>query len=112
MEDSSQGDFTADVFQEATTYALVAVELTSRMLAIVAEDVRGWIADGIALQHASVNVGSADFFIGDLRQKIEDIFGRGGVPLDHPILEVKEDIYLGRLEMSFPAKSPGFAMAD
>lgn len=101
----------AEAFHEATTDAHVAVELSSHMLEIVAGDVRGWIDQGIPFQHVSVNVCSADFLAGNLRQKVEDIFGRARVPLDHLILEVKEDVYLGQCDRVIAREIAGLRKA-
>lgn len=85
----------AESFHEATSDARVADELTSRMLSIVAGDVRYWLDAGIPLRHVSVNVAPADFYTGDLLQKLEQSFGRVGAPLDCLIVEVSEDVSAG-----------------
>lgn len=82
-------------FRDATSDARVAVELTSRMLEIVARDVRHWIDLGIPFQHVGVNVSTADFYSGDLLGKLESSFGRAGVPLNHIIIEVSENVSIG-----------------
>lgn len=86
----------AGEFQEATSDVNVAADLTGRMLSIVADDVRAWLDAGIPFQHVGVNVSTADFYAGDLTHKLEQSFGRVGVPLDHLILEVNEDVSMGR----------------
>ncbi len=86
----------AGEFHEATADIKVAAELTGRMLWIVAADVRSWLDAGIPFQHVGVNVSTADFYAGDLMQKLEDSFGRTGVSLDHLVLEVNEDVSMGR----------------
>jgi diguanylate cyclase (GGDEF)-like protein len=83
-------------FKEATADAGVASELTSRMLSVVATDVRAWLDAGIPFQHVGLNVSTADFYTGNLLQKLERSFGVAGVPLGHLILEVKEDASMGR----------------
>ncbi|WP_333836104.1 putative bifunctional diguanylate cyclase/phosphodiesterase [Novosphingobium sp.] len=85
----------AAAFQEATSDARVAAEMTERMLSLVAQDVRCWLDAGIPLQHVGVNVSTADFYTGDLLGKLERSFGRLGVSLDHVIIEVKEDAPTG-----------------
>lgn len=82
-------------FRDATSDARVAVELTSRMLDVVARDVRHWIDLGIPFQHVGVNVSTADFYSGDLLSKLETSFGRVGVPLSHIIIEVSENVSIG-----------------
>jgi diguanylate cyclase (GGDEF)-like protein len=86
----------AAAFHEATSDAQVASELTGRMLSIVARDIRRWLDDGIPFQQVGVNVSTPDFHSGDLVRRVEQSFGREGVSLDHLILEVNEDVYLGR----------------
>jgi EAL domain-containing protein (putative c-di-GMP-specific phosphodiesterase class I) len=86
----------AGEFQEATSDVNVAAELTSRMLSIVADDVRAWLDAGIPFQHVGVNVSTADFYAGDLTRKLERSFGGAGVSLDCLVLEVNEDVSLGR----------------
>jgi EAL domain-containing protein (putative c-di-GMP-specific phosphodiesterase class I) len=66
------------------------------MLTIVAADVRRWLDDGIPFQQVSVNVSAADFYTGDLGQRLDQSFGRARVPLDHLIIEVNESVYVGR----------------
>lgn len=45
---------------------------------------------------AVVNVSTADFYAGDLLHKLESSFGRARIPLDHLVVEVNEDIWMGR----------------
>jgi len=86
----------AQHFQEATRDAHVAVEWTTRMLSIVAQDVRRWLDDGIPFQHVGVNVSTADFYAGNLLHKLKASFGQMGVGLHHVILEVNEDVYMSQ----------------
>ena len=85
----------ASAFQEATCDAHVAAELTNRMFSIVAADVRRWLDDGIPFRQVGVNISAADFYTGSLMGKLEETFGRAGVPLHHLFLEVKEEAYMG-----------------
>ncbi|WP_245647645.1 putative bifunctional diguanylate cyclase/phosphodiesterase [Novosphingobium lentum] len=87
---------TASDFYEATTDAHVAAELTERMLAAVAGDIRRWLDGGIPVQHVGINVSMADFYTGSVARKLQAAFGRAGVSLNHIILEVSEDVYFGR----------------
>lgn len=84
----------AAAFQEATTDAHVATELTARMMSLVAADVRGWLDLGIPFQHVGINVSSADMH-GRVDQMLDDAFSAQGVPLKHVILEVTESVYMG-----------------
>jgi diguanylate cyclase (GGDEF)-like protein len=84
----------ASAFHEATTDAHVATELTSRMMALVAADVRAWRDLGIPFQHVGINVSSADMH-GTVDGVLQSAFAAQGVPLKHVILEVTETVYLG-----------------
>jgi EAL domain-containing protein (putative c-di-GMP-specific phosphodiesterase class I) len=83
----------AHLFQEATSDASVATALTGRMLESVAQDLRGWMDDGIPVRHVGINVSAADFRSGRLMNQLDESFGRAGVPFDRLILEVSESIY-------------------
>jgi diguanylate cyclase (GGDEF)-like protein len=83
-------------FHEATCDAHVATELTNRMLFLVARDMRMWLDAGIPVQSVGVNVSTADFYAGSLRNKLFASFGAAGVALSHLVLEVSEDVYLGQ----------------
>ncbi|AYE99772.1 putative bifunctional diguanylate cyclase/phosphodiesterase [Paracoccus yeei] len=86
----------AAAFHEATTDAHVAAELTRHMVATVASDIVYWRDQGLPLQHVGLNVSTADFYTGSLARKLAEAFGRAGVPLGHLLLEVSEDVYIGR----------------
>jgi diguanylate cyclase (GGDEF)-like protein len=92
----------AAAFQEATSDARIASQLTRRMLAIVAADVRKWLDLGIPFQHAGINVSSADFHGGQLLNDLTDAFEREGVPLSHVTLEVTESVYLNQRDHVVP----------
>jgi diguanylate cyclase (GGDEF)-like protein len=94
----------ASEFQDATSDVKVAAALTGRMLSIVAKDVRGWLDAGIPFQYVGVNVSTADFYAGDLTRKLEHSFGRAGVSLDHLILEVSENVSVGRRDKVISAE--------
>jgi diguanylate cyclase (GGDEF)-like protein len=84
----------ASAFHEATTDVHVATELTSRMMSLIAADVRAWLDLGIPFQHVGINVSSADLH-GAVDRVLERTFAAEGVPLKHVILEVTETVYLG-----------------
>lgn len=91
------GEFlSASAFIEATADAHIASELTRRMLAIIAADVRSWLDKGIPFQHVGVNISSADFYSGQLYERIEAAFQCQNVPLQHVIVEVTESVYMGQ----------------
>jgi diguanylate cyclase (GGDEF)-like protein len=92
----------AAAFQEATSDARIASQLTRRMLTIVAADVRKWLDRGIPFQHVGVNVSSVDFHSGQLCNELTHAFERERVPLSHVILEVTESVYLNQRDHVVP----------
>lgn len=83
-------------FQTATADAQVATLLTTRMIALVAADLRRWLDMGVPFHHVGINVSSADLSGGTVEQVLTETFAREGVPLDHVIIEVTETVYIGR----------------
>ncbi|RYE60769.1 MAG: bifunctional diguanylate cyclase/phosphodiesterase, partial [Hyphomicrobiales bacterium] len=92
----------AGEFHAALTDPRIAYELTGKMLEQVARDMRGWLDAEINFQHVGVNVTTGDFLRGDLAERIIDIFGRAGVPLNHIVLEVNEAVFMGGSDMLVP----------
>jgi diguanylate cyclase (GGDEF)-like protein len=83
-------------FSDATSDALVASGMTELMLSRVAGDIRAWLDMGIPIQHVSVNLSAADFHRGGLNTQLTRAFQRENVSLEHLIVEITEDVYLGR----------------
>jgi EAL domain-containing protein (putative c-di-GMP-specific phosphodiesterase class I) len=83
-------------FCDATSDAHVASGITELMLSRVARDVRMWLDMGLPFQHVGVNISSADFHRGGLGEQINNAFTRENVSLDHLIVEITEDVYLGQ----------------
>ena len=83
-------------FHAATADAQVATLLTTRMMALVAADLRRWLDMGLPFQHVGINVSSADLSGGAVEQLLIAAFEREGVPLNHVIIEVTETVYMGR----------------
>lgn len=86
----------AGQFIDATSDVHTATQLTRRMMAVVARDMRAWLDQGAPFQHVSVNAASADFQNADLLRVIETAFGAENVPLKHVILEVTESVYMSQ----------------
>ncbi|WP_298090577.1 bifunctional diguanylate cyclase/phosphodiesterase [uncultured Sphingomonas sp.] len=84
----------ASAFYEATIDVHIAAALTERMIALVAADLRDWLAMGIPFQHVGINVSSADIHGGALNTILATAFEREGVSLRHVILEVTESVYM------------------
>lgn len=85
----------AAAFQDATSDARVASALTSRMLAMVSDDARRWLDEGIPLQKIGINVTTADLHGGKLLSEIQSSFGRKSIPLGYIVLEINETVYVG-----------------
>ncbi len=96
MKNASGRVLPASLFQEAFADARVSAELTKRVLTVVAGDIRFWLDLALPVRHVGVNVTSADFYTGNLHDKIDQPFGRHGISLDHLVIEVTEDAYLGQ----------------
>jgi len=86
----------AAVFQDAFSDAGVGSQLTDRMLSIVARDIRSWLDLALPVQHVGVNVTSSDFYLGNLKSRIQNAFDAFQVPLEHLIIEVTEEAYIGQ----------------
>lgn len=86
-------------FQEALSDARIASQLSQRMMAIAASDVRKWLDMGIPFQHVGINISSSDFHGGRLEQDLCSAFDSENVPLGHVILEVTESVYVRRQDM-------------
>jgi diguanylate cyclase (GGDEF)-like protein len=84
----------AAAFHEATKDARVAAKLTRVMLDKVSNDMARWSAMGLNGFHIGVNVSSADFHNGNLREVLDDTFSRPGVSKDRLVIEVTESVYL------------------
>lgn len=91
-------------FHEATKDAHIAADLTYQMLLRVAHDIRGWLDNGLPVQHVGVNLSAVDLQAGGLHQRLTGIFARVGVPLHHLILEVTESVYLGQRDHRIAAE--------
>lgn len=85
----------AQAIREATTDAHVAVALTQGMLAKLAEDIAFWQGQGLPINQVGVNVSTADFYTASLARKAEGAFCRAGISLEHLMMEVSEDVYIG-----------------
>jgi diguanylate cyclase (GGDEF)-like protein len=82
-------------FFEAFEDVSIGAQITERMIAQVAGDVRSWLDQGIPFQHVGLNVSTADFQRSDLHDRIVAAFEKQKVPLKHLILEVTESVYMG-----------------
>lgn len=87
------GLLAAAAFREATADVTVALELTQRMLEIVAHDMRHWRDRSIPVDHIGINVSLADFHGGQLDKQITAALAAHGLPLEHLLIEVTESAY-------------------
>jgi diguanylate cyclase (GGDEF)-like protein len=86
----------AAAFSDATSDAQIACSLTERMLGRIVADIRHWLDLGIAFQHVGLNVSYADVHRGKLGSQLSAAFAAAGVPLKHLIVEITENVYMGR----------------
>lgn len=84
----------AGAFQEALAEHRIAYSLTGQMLSQVADDARHWLDAGRPLKRIGLNVTTADFQAGDLRQRVMDAFSRVDVSLQHLVIEVTEMVFM------------------
>jgi diguanylate cyclase (GGDEF)-like protein len=81
-------------FHDAASDILIASELTQRMIAQVARDVRGWRDMGVFVKQVGINVTSSDFCGGKLPEQFARAFQEAGVPLANVGIEITESVYL------------------
>lgn len=92
---SPNGDIVpAATFADATSDARVAAVLTQRMLSVVCDDMRTWLAMGIDFGRVGVNVTAVDLRGGRLEEALDGIVG-GSELLSRMVLEVTENVYIG-----------------
>lgn len=86
----------AAAFSDATSDAQIACSLTERMLGCIVADIRKWLDLGIPVQHVGLNVSYADVHRGKLGRQLSAAFAAANVPLSHLIVEITENVYMGR----------------
>lgn len=86
----------AAAFSDATSDAQIACSLTERMLGCIVADIRSWLDLGIPVQHVGLNVSYADVHRGKLGGQLSAAFAAAKVPLKHLIVEITENVYMGR----------------
>ncbi|MBB1248212.1 EAL domain-containing protein [Rhizobium sp. G21] len=84
----------AAAFHEATKDARVAAKLTRVMLDKVAADMANWSGMGLNGFNVGVNVSSADFHNGNLRNGLNEAFARPGASRERLVIEITESVYL------------------
>lgn len=86
----------ANEFYEATSDAHVACALTDRMLSHIVQDIRRWLDLGVLFHHIGLNVSYADIHRGKLGARLANACAQEDVPLQHLIVEITENVYMGR----------------
>ncbi|QKV19716.1 putative bifunctional diguanylate cyclase/phosphodiesterase [Oricola thermophila] len=71
-----------------------AARLTDRMIDLTTRDFRGWLDEGLPIEHMALNLTTADFRATDLDVRLGDAFGKAGIPLKHLHLEVTETVMM------------------
>jgi EAL domain-containing protein (putative c-di-GMP-specific phosphodiesterase class I) len=74
----------------------LAADLTDRMMDGVFSDMRGWLQAGIPFGKIAINGAAADFFRGELADRILDRLCRFAIPPDRLELEVTESVFVGQ----------------
>lgn len=85
----------ASEFHEALLDPKVAHRITGRMLAAITADMANWRRAALRIPYVSLNVTSADFEKGDLVQRIAKALEKQHIPLDHLVIEVTEQVFMG-----------------
>lgn len=84
----------ASEFTEAFLDPQISYQITGRVLAQIATDIRSWLDAGISFQHVGVNITTGDFLRGDLEERIMRCLGEADVSLDRIVLEVNEAVFM------------------
>ena len=84
----------AGAFHEALADPRIAYRLTGQMMAQVAADIRTWLDAGLGVPRVGINFTTADFQVGDIRDRLAEAFGRHRVPLTHIAIEVTEGVFM------------------
>lgn len=74
----------------------LAAEISDRMIALVIQDVRRWLDDGVDFGHVAVNAAAAEFRRGCFAERLLDQLAGAGIPTRYIQLEVTETVFLGR----------------
>ncbi|TXI00577.1 MAG: EAL domain-containing protein [Rhizobium sp.] len=91
---SDGGYISAGEFFEATEDAHVASEITNRMLNKITADIRAWRDRGVHVGHVAINVTTADFQTGYLKERLLRFAEQSGIPASAVVIEVTETVYL------------------
>lgn len=92
---SDGGILSTTAVRDSATDVHVAADLTARMMAIIASDVRLWRDRGVPFGRVGVNISSADLRRGWLSGQLCGILDDAGIPLACLELEVAEGVYRG-----------------
>lgn len=85
-----------DELRAALEDVSLAVQISSRMLDGIFQDVRAWLDAGVNFGDVALNTTAADFRDGRFADSLLDRLAREGVPPSCLQIEVTEDVFLGR----------------
>lgn len=74
----------------------LAADLTDRMMDGIFADMRGWLEAGVPFGKIAINGAAADFFRGELADRILDRLCRFAIPPERLELEVTESVFVGQ----------------
>jgi predicted signal transduction protein with EAL and GGDEF domain len=82
----------ASAFQDA----MLAPEISDRMIENIIADIRGWIEAGLGFGHVAVNAAAAEFKSGRFAETLLERLHRADLPTSCIQLEITETVFLGR----------------
>lgn len=87
---------TPDSFAQAFDDRELAVAISSKMIASVLDDIRGWVNCGLPFGHVAINTGAADFSPNNFAEMLLNQIALRGLSPSMIELEVTEGVFLGR----------------
>lgn len=81
----------AAAFHDAT----LAEEISDRMIALVVEDIQGWLRAGVRFGHVAINAAGAELKRGNFAERLLEQLAAASIPARCLQLEVTETVFLG-----------------
>lgn len=94
--DHSEALHPASALEEAFADYEVATRLSELMHQQIAQDVAGWVRDGLEVGRVALNAAPAEFLRDDYAERLLSIFCANGVLPRNIAVEVTEHVFLGR----------------
>ncbi|HEY0028597.1 MAG TPA: EAL domain-containing protein [Allosphingosinicella sp.] len=91
-----RGIQTPDTIAAAFQDAVLAPEISDRMIDCVIADMRDWRDRAVPFDHVAINAAAAEFRRGDFADRLLERLHRAGLPTSSLQLEVTETVFLGR----------------